>query len=197
MPQISCPGPRSPRRPRGRARPSLRGQRGRLAGRARDDDGVGPVVDQPGSELLRAVDVDAMVASRNGVTIAVTTEPNLPACPVIGASPSPGRRLGGGSAAPMLAAHAAHLHEDRRRRHDGPALRGSCPQGRPGHRGVRHDRRGGGGARAGPRSLADEAASPRTCSRSSASCSSSAPTSQRTPRERAKLVAGVSLVTAT
>ena len=41
----------------------------------------------------------------------------------------------------MLAADAPHLHQDRRRRHDRPALRGPRLEGRPGHRGLRDDRR--------------------------------------------------------
>ena len=95
---------------------------------------------------------------------------------------------------PMLAAHAPHLHQDRRRRHHRPAVRGTGAEGRPGHRGLRHHRRGG--RRAGAGSIAHHRRGrwPPTCSPCSGSCSWWAPTSPPTRGAREARSEGVSLV---
>ena len=97
----------------------------------------------------------AWSSSRNGVTIAVISDPNLP----VMRPPSPPKPWTHDG--PMLAPDAAHLHQDRRRRLHGPPLRRTDLQGRPGDRGLRHHRRG----RRRPRARPGPARRPRPAGR--------------------------------
>ena len=77
--------------------------------------------------------------------------PASPAAPVrapLSCSAGRLRPPGSGGGRRYPSQHAAHLHQDRRRRHDRAPLRGPGLQGRSRARGVRHPRRGGRGARA-------------------------------------------------
>ena len=137
MPQISFPRPWVTSPTARKSSAFSLGEGGRLAGRAGDHDRVGSGVEQVRGQTLRAVHVQRVVlfAERGHHRRDERTEPAGHASSFATEAVDPD--------GPMLAPDAAHLHQDRRRRHHGPPVRGPDLQGRPGHRGLRHDRRGG------------------------------------------------------
>ena len=123
----------------------------RLAGGSSRDDRVRSVRDEPARELLRPVEIEPVIVTERGDH---RGDEGSEGAGHREEASFPGATARGPPDGPMLAAHAAHLHEDRRRRNDGPVVRGPRRQGRPRHGGVRHDRRGGRGARSRTRAHA-------------------------------------------